>query len=156
MPWRHFFNTIFFSQTAFIYLPASWDCLIFENFCLERILRDLEAIMEFLDLILRFLALFPPIFSDLCRIHVFQSIVQKIQGFKNGFLTHNFRLFEVCPIFSTQWNHKLRINTQLYVSVNNTMHTLHIIVNQSFNVKTFWLTATRKSWFLQNQANFRT
>ena len=80
MPWRHFFKKNFFLwKIAFIYLLTSRNCLIFENFCSERILRDLETIMEFLDyLILRYLALFLPIFSDLYRIHVFQSIVQKI------------------------------------------------------------------------------
>ena len=52
-----FYTNLFFKKMAFIYLLVSRNCLIFENVCLEQILRDLETIMEFLDyLILRFLA----------------------------------------------------------------------------------------------------
>ena len=62
------------------------SCLIFETFCLERILRDLEAVTEFLDhLILRFLALFLPIFSDLCRMYIyFKELVRRYMTSKMG------------------------------------------------------------------------
>ena len=80
------FLNIFFKKVALIYLPAGQICLNFENFCLEKILRDLETFIEFLDyLILRFLSPLLPIFSDLCRIYVLQSIVQKNITSKMGF-----------------------------------------------------------------------
>ena len=101
------FNKIFLLKNS-LYLPPVWSKLSY--FWKSLLKTNFEGpgnhygIFRLFDF--KISAPFLPIFSDLCRIYVFQSIVQKMQGFKNGFSTHNFWYFEACPIFSTQWNHK--------------------------------------------------
>ena len=107
----HVLKTLFqqnFSSKNSLYLPPIWSKLSY--FWKSLLKTNFEGpgnhygIFRLFDF--KISAPFLPIFSDLCRIYVFQSIVQKMQGFKNGFSTHNFRYFEACPIFSTQWHHK--------------------------------------------------